>query len=137
MGKSSAIAPRKKVSKRAATTNKRSTDVEDKHTTVNSPSPDGLPTNAVHPGSRKKWRKWLEENHVNSSQGVWLVRWKKCADQDDVTYDEAVEEALCFGYYNAAWFLHCALIVRVVQCFQLLLFVTSKATFFFDFLRSF
>jgi len=51
------------------------------------------------PASRADWREWLAANHRTSS-GVWLVMWKKRAAQPTVTYEEAVEEALCFGWID-------------------------------------
>lgn len=43
---------------------------------------------------------WLEENHA-SSQGVWLKIAKKGADEPSVTYAEALELALCFGWIDS------------------------------------
>jgi uncharacterized protein YdeI (YjbR/CyaY-like superfamily) len=43
---------------------------------------------------------WLEENH-DSSQGAWLKIAKKGATEPSVTYDEAVELALCFGWIDS------------------------------------
>jgi uncharacterized protein YdeI (YjbR/CyaY-like superfamily) len=43
---------------------------------------------------------WLEENHA-SSQGAWLKIAKKGATEPSVTYDEAVELALCFGWIDS------------------------------------
>jgi uncharacterized protein YdeI (YjbR/CyaY-like superfamily) len=43
---------------------------------------------------------WLEENH-DSSQGVWLKIAKKGADEASVTYAEALELALCFGWIDS------------------------------------
>lgn len=53
-----------------------------------------------HPLSRQEWREWLAENH-DRSDGVWLVYFKKSANKPRVTYDEAVEEALCFGWIDS------------------------------------
>jgi len=49
---------------------------------------------------RKEWRRWLEANHDTSS-GVWLVCFKKKSSKRGVFYDEAVEEALCFGWIDS------------------------------------
>jgi len=49
---------------------------------------------------RATWRAWLVENH-ESSPGVWLVYFKKASGKPSVTYDEAVEEALCFGWIDS------------------------------------
>src|SRR4051794_215184 len=43
---------------------------------------------------------WLEENH-RSSQGVWLKIAKKGAPEPSVTYREALELALCFGWIDS------------------------------------
>ena len=45
------------------------------------------------------WRAWLEENH-SSSQGVWLVLHKKDGEVTALTYEQAVQEALCFGWID-------------------------------------
>lgn len=50
--------------------------------------------------SRRQLRQWLEHNHATSA-GVWLVRWKKGTGHDYVTYDDVVEEALCFGWIDS------------------------------------
>ena len=49
--------------------------------------------------SRAGWRAWLEANHASES-GVWLVTWKRRAAKPTVSYEEAVEEALCFGWID-------------------------------------
>jgi uncharacterized protein YdeI (YjbR/CyaY-like superfamily) len=54
----------------------------------------------VHPLSRAAWRAWLEANHTRT-EGVWLVTYKKATGQPRVEYDEAVEEALCFGWVDS------------------------------------
>lgn len=48
----------------------------------------------------QQWRQWLIEN-ATTSQGVWLVTYKKAAAQNSVTYDEVVEQALCFGWIDS------------------------------------
>lgn len=53
-----------------------------------------------HPLNRKEWRDWLGENH-DQLKGVWFVYYKKAANKPRVTYDEAVEEALCFGWIDS------------------------------------
>lgn len=45
------------------------------------------------------WHAWLEENHA-SSPGVWLVLTKKGGTVTSLTYDEALDEALCFGWID-------------------------------------
>ncbi|MCX6319553.1 MAG: YdeI/OmpD-associated family protein [Bacteroidetes bacterium] len=53
-----------------------------------------------HPLTRKQWRQWLQKNHVTAA-GVWLVYHKKETGKPRVSYDEAVEEALCFGWIDS------------------------------------
>jgi uncharacterized protein YdeI (YjbR/CyaY-like superfamily) len=59
-----------------------------------------LPDNAFHPSTRAQWRAWLKKHHTRN-EGVWLVSFKKAAQQPTVSYDEAVEEALCFGWVDS------------------------------------
>jgi uncharacterized protein YdeI (YjbR/CyaY-like superfamily) len=58
------------------------------------------PPNSVHPLTRAEWRAWLQANHTRST-GVWLIRYKKAAGKPFVDFDEAVEEALCFGWIDS------------------------------------
>lgn len=54
----------------------------------------------LSPGGRAEWRRWLEENHA-ASAGVWLLIAKKNAGVPGLAYDDAVEEALCFGWIDS------------------------------------
>lgn len=54
----------------------------------------------VQPRSRRAWRAWLEKNHASSS-GIWLVYAKKHTGIPSLTYNDAVEEALCFGWIDS------------------------------------
>jgi uncharacterized protein YdeI (YjbR/CyaY-like superfamily) len=54
----------------------------------------------LQPKSRKAWRAWLDKNHA-SSPGIWLVYAKKHTGIPSLTYSEAVEEALCFGWIDS------------------------------------
>ena len=49
--------------------------------------------------NRKAWRRWLEKNY-NSASGVWLFIRKKNSFVEGIALDEAVEEALCFGWID-------------------------------------
>ena len=53
----------------------------------------------VYPLCRADWRAWLAANH-DKSPGIWLVRYKVSTKQPTITYDELVEEALCFGWID-------------------------------------
>ena len=54
----------------------------------------------VHAESAAEWRAWLAAHHATSA-GVWLVAWKASTGRPRPTYDETVEEALCFGWIDA------------------------------------
>jgi hypothetical protein len=55
---------------------------------------------SVHPLTRGEWRAWLEQHHANAT-GVWLITYKKATGKPRVAYEEAVEEALCFGWIDS------------------------------------
>lgn len=48
---------------------------------------------------RVAWREWLAEHH-GSAGVVWLLIHEKHVDEPSVRYDEAVEEALCWGWID-------------------------------------
>jgi uncharacterized protein YdeI (YjbR/CyaY-like superfamily) len=48
---------------------------------------------------REEWRAWLQENHATQSE-AWLVILKSSMSMPGVYYDEAVEEAVCFGWID-------------------------------------
>ncbi len=52
------------------------------------------------PGSRAAWRAWLDKHHA-SAQGIWLVYAKKNTGLPTLSYEDAVEEALCFGWIDS------------------------------------
>lgn len=53
-----------------------------------------------YPATRKKWRQWLKDNH-KTSPGIWIIYYKKGSKNPTVTYDDAVEEALSFGWIDS------------------------------------
>ena len=53
-----------------------------------------------HAKTRKAWRSWLEKNHVRE-KSVWLVMSRKGSKTNSVSYADAVEEALCFGWIDS------------------------------------
>ena len=59
-----------------------------------------LPANSTHPKTRAEWRTWLEQNHMQT-QGVWLIRYKKGTGKPWFDDNDAVEEALCFGWIDS------------------------------------
>ncbi len=50
--------------------------------------------------TREEWHQWLEDNHSNSP-GIWLIYYKKGSGKPTVSYEEAVEEALSFGWIDS------------------------------------
>lgn len=58
------------------------------------------PPNSTHPKTRAEWRKWLEKNHTRQ-EGIWFISYKKSSGKPQVTYEESVEEALCFGWIDS------------------------------------
>ena len=67
-----------------------------KNAQLPSADPKQLPENAVTAQTPAAWRAWLEAHHQRP-KGVWLVLWKKSSGRAHLNYDQAVEEALCFG----------------------------------------
>jgi uncharacterized protein YdeI (YjbR/CyaY-like superfamily) len=48
---------------------------------------------------REEWRNWLSENQ-SRQEGIWLVFYNKESGRPTIKYDDAVEEALCFGWID-------------------------------------
>lgn len=57
-------------------------------------------TNAVYFDSRDDWREWLSE-HFESEKEVWLIYPNKATGESCILYNDAVEEALCFGWIDS------------------------------------
>jgi uncharacterized protein YdeI (YjbR/CyaY-like superfamily) len=62
--------------------------------------------------SAESWRAWLAEHHGGTPDGLWLKIAKKGTGIDTVTYPEALDEALCYGWidgqkgsFDESWFL--------------------------------
>ena len=51
------------------------------------------------PSSRADWRAWLEEHHA-SVPSVWVVSHTRRSGMEKLSYDDIVEEALCFGWVD-------------------------------------
>lgn len=56
---------------------------------------------ALYAPTRAEWRQWLAENHA-TEKSVWVKLYKKASGIPSVTYDEAVDEALCFGWIDSS-----------------------------------
>jgi uncharacterized protein YdeI (YjbR/CyaY-like superfamily) len=50
--------------------------------------------------NRTQWRKWLAENHGKCKE-VWLLYYRKGSGKARIPYNDAVEEALCFGWIDS------------------------------------
>ena len=57
----------------------------------------GLPISAF--SSRETWAAWLDEHH-GVSQGIWLALPRKGGGQAGVSYADALEVALCYGWID-------------------------------------
>jgi uncharacterized protein YdeI (YjbR/CyaY-like superfamily) len=55
---------------------------------------------SFEPDSPAEWRAWLETNGATET-GVWLVIRKKAAANSNLSVDEAIDEALCFGWIDS------------------------------------
>lgn len=55
----------------------------------------------VYVANRSQWRRWLANNHDREKKGIWLVFYKKETGKPSLEYEEAVEEALCFGWIDS------------------------------------
>lgn len=57
-------------------------------------------TKTLYVTNPKDWRKWLKE-HYKTEKEIWLVYYKKGTGKPRIQYNEAVEEALCFGWIDS------------------------------------
>jgi uncharacterized protein YdeI (YjbR/CyaY-like superfamily) len=49
--------------------------------------------------TREEWRRWLEKHHDKQTE-IWLIHYRKHSGKPGVRHEEAVEEALCFGWID-------------------------------------
>ena len=54
----------------------------------------------LYVSNRNDWRKWLEKNH-KKEKVIWLIYYKQHTGKSRIPYDDAVEEALCFGWIDS------------------------------------
>jgi len=50
--------------------------------------------------NRAEWRRWLEKNYDKAKE-IWLIYYKKHTNKPSISYDDAVEEGLCFGWIDS------------------------------------
>lgn len=55
----------------------------------------------LHFKSGREWRQWLHKNHSVEQQGIWLVLDKKDSGGPRLTYEQALQEALCYGWIDS------------------------------------
>lgn len=55
---------------------------------------------AIYLPTREQWREWLQECHETETV-VWLEYYKKHTGKPSIPYNDAVEEALCFGWIDS------------------------------------
>lgn len=59
------------------------------------------PPPSIAAEDRSVWRKWLTENHT-AEKSVWLRIFRKNSKTPSVSHDEALDEALCFGWIDSS-----------------------------------
>lgn len=57
-------------------------------------------TTSLYVTTRTQWRTWLEKNHETVNE-IWLIFYKKDAGKPTIPYNDAVEEALCYGWIDS------------------------------------
>ena len=56
--------------------------------------------NSYCPASKEDWRNWLKKNHL-IKDSIWLIFYKKSSPNSNLSWSEAVDEALCFGWIDS------------------------------------
>lgn len=57
-------------------------------------------TETFYAPTREAWRAWLEANHREKDE-IWLISYRKAAGMPGASYNDTVEEALCFGWIDS------------------------------------
>jgi uncharacterized protein YdeI (YjbR/CyaY-like superfamily) len=55
---------------------------------------------SFYPKNQAEWRQWLLENHLKE-EAVWLICYKKSSNIPSISWSDAVDEALCFGWIDS------------------------------------
>ena len=50
--------------------------------------------------NRREWRAWLAKHHRTAPE-IWLVYYKKASGKPRIPYNDAVDEALCYGWIDS------------------------------------
>lgn len=56
--------------------------------------------NTLYVTTREQWRVWLARHHKSKTE-IWLIYYKKHSGRPRIPYEDAVEEALCFGWIDS------------------------------------
>jgi uncharacterized protein YdeI (YjbR/CyaY-like superfamily) len=56
--------------------------------------------NPLYFQNRQEWREWLDE-YFQTEKEIWLIYPKKSSKKERIVYNDAVEEALCFGWIDS------------------------------------
>ena len=54
----------------------------------------------IYPLSSSDWRRWLDDHHHNS-KSIWVVQFKQKSGKPSISWSEAVDEALCYGWIDS------------------------------------
>ena len=65
---------------------------------MNSKPPKDIET--FYPTAISEWRDWLEKNHTQK-EGIWLIQYNKKSEKASISWSDAVDEALCFGWIDS------------------------------------
>ena len=57
-------------------------------------------TRTLYVTNRTRWRQWLSK-HYKSENAIWLIYFRKDSGKPRIPYNDAVEEALCFGWIDS------------------------------------
>ena len=63
-------------------------------------SGDRRPGPRLEVATRRAWRAWLRAHHRTAKE-IWLVYYRKASGRPRIAYNDAVEEALCFGWIDS------------------------------------
>ena len=57
-------------------------------------------TKTLYIANRKELRSWFKKNHKTEKE-IWLIYYKKHTGKPRIPYNDAVEEALCYGWIDS------------------------------------
>ena len=57
-------------------------------------------TTTLYVTDRHAWRQWLLKNYQTATE-IWLITYKKHTGKPSIPYNQAVEQALCFGWIDS------------------------------------